>query len=371
MIKLLYISMSLERSNYGGSVVSRTNLMALKEVLGSGVLEIAIVKNEEDSYKYEIKTHNSRIITAYNNLLGYAGRLSKSSLDIITEIIENEAPDIIYLDSSLLGNVAEICKRRFPSTKTITFFHNVEVDFELSRLKSGKIHYLPSLKAAYSAEKKSIKYSDLVITLHAFDSDRLFELYQRRSDYVVPICTEKQTVVNNTTFSNEGKFRLGFLGTAFFANVDAAKYISNKVAPLFYSQPDIQFIIAGNGFESYSEELSKDNVTVMGYVDSLDKFYESVDVIFSPITTGAGMKVKIAEAMSYNKKIIASQFSLIGYEKSKKCEDIISCLVLDDYIAAIKKFNELNGVKSSTIDFFNEYYSKDACKKYFEAIFTL
>ena len=42
--KLLYISMSLEKSNYGGSIVSRANLKALKTNERLEIKEIAIVR---------------------------------------------------------------------------------------------------------------------------------------------------------------------------------------------------------------------------------------------------------------------------------------------------------------------------------------
>ncbi|MCV5943161.1 hypothetical protein OFN64_41415, partial [Escherichia coli] len=67
----------------------------------------------------------------------------------IKNIIKVFEPKFVYLDSSLLGGIAELSKEISTDIKVITFFHNVEIDFELERLKSGGILYLPSLLPSY------------------------------------------------------------------------------------------------------------------------------------------------------------------------------------------------------------------------------
>lgn len=166
-----------------------------------------------------------------------------------------------------------------------------------------------------------------------------------------------------------GPFTVGFIGTAFYANTEAAEFISRHIAPAFINDQKVQFVIAGNGFEGYKAKLDKANLTTCGFVESLADFYQGVDVILSPISVGGGMKVKVAEALKYNKKVIASPFTLIGYEQSLTSPDIISCNNLEEYVAAIKKLIEMRTKVSSTRELFQKYYSDMACKAYFENIF--
>jgi len=370
MEKLLYISMSLEKSNYGGSIVSRANLKALKSNEHLQVKEIAIVRKKEDAYTWELLTKGSKVQTAMNNLRGYAGRLNANVFLRIKEIIKEYEPTTLYLDSSLLGSVAQWCKNKYPAIRIVTFFHNAEVDFEKDRLKSGKIHFLPSLFSTIIAEKKAVKYSDILITLHQADSDRLFELYQRRADFCVPVCIVDEPIADDVLYGDRtGPFTVGFIGTAFYANTEAAELISRHIAPAFINDQQVQFVIAGNGFEGYKAKLDKANLTTCGFVESLADFYQGVDVILSPISVGGGMKVKVAEALKYNKKVIASPFTLIGYEQSLTSPDIISCNNLEEYVAAIKKLIEMRTKVSSTRELFQKYYSDMACKAYFENIF--
>lgn len=372
--KLLYISMSLENSNYGGSIVSRANLKALKANKLLEVKEVAIVRKKENTYAWELIAENSKIQTALNNFRGFAGRLNPKIFRQIKGIVQDYQPAVVYLDSSLLGSIAEWCKETYPAIQIVTFLHNIEVDFEKDRLKTGKIHYLPSLYSTSVAERKAVKYSNKLIALHRVDSERLFQIYKRKADFCVPVCIVDTSISDEVLYSTDVRqkkpFIVGFIGTAFYANIDAAEYISQKIAPAFSNDSQVQFVIAGNGFESYATKLGKPNVAMSGFVESLDDFYRNVDVILSPISIGGGMKVKVAEALKYNKKIIASSFTLIGYEQSLDCPDIISCSTLDDYVVAIKKLCNTRFKASSSRTYFQKYYSDQACTEYFKNIFN-
>ena len=374
MGKMLYISMSLESSNYGGSIVSRANLKALKANESLQIKEIAIVRKNENTYAWELLAKSSKVQTAINNLCGFAGRLNAGIFNKIKDIIQEYQPTVIYLDSSLLGSIAEWCKKAHPAIKVVTFFHNVEVDFEKDRLKGGKILYLPSFFSTTIAEKKAAKYSDLLIALHQADSNRLFKLYQRKADFCIPVCIVDEPIADSVLYGTDlaqtRPFTVGFIGTAFYANTEAAEYISQHIAPAFADDSEIQFVIAGNGFESYAAKLGKPNLVITGFVESLEEFYKNVDVILSPVSIGGGMKVKVAEALKYNKKIIASTFTLIGYEQSLASPDIISCSSVEEYITAIRLVRYTRVNASSTRALFNKYYSDHACEEYFKEIFN-
>ncbi|EEX2836893.1 glycosyltransferase family 4 protein [Escherichia albertii] len=373
MNKILYISLSLDEKNYGGSIVSRNNLKALRALEDSEVKEVAIVKKPEGIYEYELQANVLKTKIAIDNLKGYAGRLNDDCLLKIKDIIRNFEPKFVYLDSSLLGGIAKLSKDISAEIKVITFFHNVEIDFELERLKSGQILFLPSILSSYLAEKKAIKYSDIIISLHQSDSARLKCIYGRASDFCVPVCIEddlsNERILHKKS-NKDGVFKVGFMGTAFFANIKAAEFISKKISPIFLNDKQIEFVIAGNGFDKYSKLLNRKNVKTLGYIESIEEFYNEVDVIISPVLSGAGMKVKIAEAIKYNKKVIASSFSLIGYEEAFNSQNIVSCITLDDYVMAIKKLNSNRMTLSDTREYYLKYFSNQACIDYFKYIFT-
>lgn len=374
MKKILYISMSLDGASYGGNIVSRANLNAIKKHGNVKVTEVALVRKYTGVYDYELQSDSSKIKIAANNLRGFAGRLNCRVMSKIKSIIREDNPDILYLDSSLLGGIARWCKLNFKHVTVITFFHNIETDFELQRLKTGSVLFLPSLFSSVIAERKAVKYSDTLITLHQTDANRLLRLYGRKSDFNIPVCIEDE-LVDEIACRNESDlhkkneaFCVGFIGTAFYANIKAAEFISHKIAAAFSDKPEVKFIIAGNGFEKYASTLERNNLKVYGYIDSLEQFYSDIDVIISPIFYGAGMKVKIAEALKYNKKIVASSFSLIGYEELSNSEEVMTCNGLDEFIASIEKMIITRGKCSNSREYFLRNYSSNACIEYFKKI---
>ncbi|HCB1652138.1 TPA: glycosyltransferase [Citrobacter farmeri] len=374
MKRILYISMSLEGTNYGGSIVSRVNLNALKKHGDVKVTVISLVREIKGTYDYELQSDSSKIKIAANNLRGFAGRLNYSVMSKIKALIKKNEPEILYLDSSLLGSIAKWCKLNFKHVRVITFFHNVEIDFELERLKAGAVHFLPSLFSSALAERKAAKYSDTLITLHQSDADKLLKLYGRTSDFNIPVCIDDD-IVDELACPNERslhkdneEFCVGFIGTAFYANIKAAEYISHKIAAAFSNKKEVKFVIAGNGFDKYAAELGRNNVKVYGYLDSLEQFYMDVDVIISPIFYGAGMKVKIAEALKYNKKVIASSFSLIGYEQLSNAKEVMTCNTLDEFIVSIEKMKITRDEYSNSRAYFLSNYSSNACVEYFKKI---
>ncbi|ENF6043104.1 glycosyltransferase [Citrobacter amalonaticus] len=374
MKKILYISMSLEGANYGGSIVSRVNLNAIKNQGDVKVTEVALVRKFTGVYDYELQSDSSKIKIAANNLRGFAGRLNCRVMSKIKAIIKEDNPDILYLDSSLLGSIARWCKLNFKHITVITFFHNIEADFELQRLKTGAIFFLPSLFSSVNAERKAVKYSDTLITLHQIDANRLLRLYGRKSDFNIPVCIEDELAdeiaccIESDHPKKDEIFFVGFIGTAFYANTKAAEFISHKIAAAFSDKPDIKFIIAGNGFDKYASTLERSNLKVYGYIDSLEQFYSNIDVIISPIFYGAGMKVKIAEALKYNKKILASSFSLIGYEELSSSEEVMTCNTSDEFIASIEKMKNTRDKCSNSREYFLKNYSCNACIEYFKKI---
>ena len=372
MRKILFISMSLGKNDYGGAVVSNTNFLALKSLGSHEIYSITILKDiadAPDNVDFLLTCSSSRLSTAFSNLLGFSGRLNFSVMRKIKKIIKDVRPDIIYLDSSLLGGIAKYCREKFNDILIVTFFHNVEVDFEISRILSGRIYFLPSLLATLFAEKFAVRHSDVIITLHNNDSVRLKNKYGREADYIVPVCIKEKEARVDTFKLNESpgsKLKLGFIGSAFFANIEAAKFISEKLAPNLVDVA--HFYICGNGFERY-ESLCSDNVTVSGYIDSLSDFYSSIDVMVFPIFTGAGMKVKIAESLMYNKIIIASPFALIGYEKIIDGVNVISCDTNESFCTMINKVSHHEYTDYNRRAYLT-YFSEQSCKNHFKNIFN-
>ena len=102
-----------------------------------------------------------------------------------------------------------------------------------------------------------------------------------------------------------------FVGGLFYANEHGVRWFVRHIAPNI----SYKILIVGRGFEVFKNEFEKTkNITVVGEVDDLNKWYRESDCVIAPIFEGSGMKTKVAEALMFGKKIVASSAALDGYE---------------------------------------------------------
>ena len=81
--------------------------------------------------------------------------------------------------------------------------------------------------------------------------------------------------------------------------------------------PEAKYKIAGGGLpDAFKNEWVKyDGIELLGYVDNLDEFYESVDAILMPMENGSGTCIKTLEALSHSMPVISTPQGLRGISK--------------------------------------------------------
>ncbi|HCE3404575.1 TPA: glycosyltransferase family 4 protein [Vibrio parahaemolyticus] len=372
MKKILYVSPFLNKNRFGGGIVSQSNFEAIKLLFDNDVYSVSFSDSKsniiEDGNSFVLPEESSKFRIAIGNLCLKPLRLNGQSLCLLKKILLNLNPEIVYLDSSCLGSIAKWIKKNLPDIYVITFYHNVEYDFEVSRLLSGDIKFLPSFFSVFFNERNAARYSDHIISLHNTDAKRINKLYNSKVKSLVPVVVNDPVVVESGKgkVSCTNKTTFGFFGSAFFANVEAARNIKK----LAVKNADKKFIIAGRGFDKYKSELSGINLEVIGEIDSVADFYGMIDVFLAPVYTGGGMKVKIAEAMSYNLPIIASEFCLIGYEDYIDGKSIISCNTDQELLASIDELGCLGDlIGRDTYKYFCSAFSYESNITRFKQIF--
>lgn len=106
-----------------------------------------------------------------------------------------------------------------------------------------------------------------------------------------------------------------FVGTMnYMPNEQAAIYFCRKVLPLIVMQLKKEVNVKIVGFNPRKEalELSSGNVEVTGGVASVRPYYEKARVVVAPILSGGGTRIKILEAMSYQRAVVSSTIGAEG-----------------------------------------------------------
>ena len=289
--------------------------------------------------KLNINFNKNKFIDIYTRI-----RLHSSFLffyvEEICKTIYNYNPQVVIIGRSRLGFLAKRLKELLPSVIIITNFDNIEFDYVDAQFaqKKGLTSIVIKKWEKYAVkqdEYNCIKYSNKFIFLSKRDQERAEKIYgviNEYNSYIFPICL-KETVELNKKTENKNLIFIGNLEYA--ANIKSIKwFIKNVWMPYYSDTKDIILNIAGKSADSVLNQY-KDIKNIKIYSD----FKNAADIVYrnslyiAPIQTGAGMKVKIAEALSMGLPIIGTDEALVGYEEAEK------------YLNEIGFFAQANSVK--------------------------
>jgi hypothetical protein len=338
-------------------------------------LNFKLIKNifKKDFFHYEIFANQTNIkkkATSLNNFTGMIDGLDQKIIAHIERIIKLKKIQLVFIDGSNLGLLAERIKLKFPNVKIFIFFHNIEAKFFLdSFIRAKTFHSLGVAIANYFAEKKAAKNSDYLICLTKDDARLMKKFYKNKVDLILPMALEDKfsRVTNiNQDPTNKEQYVL-FVGGAFYANEFGIKWFVKNVSPYI----NLKTFVVGSGFELLKDEFKiYKNVSVIGKVEDLSQWYLNAECIIAPIFEGSGMKTKVAEAFMFGKKILATSHALAGYEGIPK-NAFSLCNTEYDFIDAI---NAIKDNKSTYFDanirsIYEQKYSPASSKALLERFF--
>ena len=117
--------------------------------------------------------------------------------------------------------------------------------------------------------------------------------------------------------------RIGFVGHGNDPNLfSISKFAHAWAAGWTPDKPELR--IAGEICHALGG-LDLSGVTLLGYVDDLATFYAETDVIVAPMLMGSGLKMKVAEALSYGVPVIGTAIGFEGFgaeASAHRCTDV-------------------------------------------------
>ncbi|HBO05433.1 MULTISPECIES: glycosyltransferase [Bacteroides] len=342
---MLFVSSNISSTQTGGGVCSMRNLELCEKILGLDNVEIYAL----NAFSFMGKSFFVKILSLlkamFKLLMGYSNGSTWNTDKKIVQLIKEKGFDFVFIDSSLNGLLVKRIKTE-TTTQVICFFHNCEKNMVIGQWKTGSPLSILRLWAVIKNEKKTCKYADYIIALNKRDNNLIEKNYKRKVDLLLPISlkdTVKDKKIENRKIGSPKKGL--FVGSYFFGNVDGLKMFIHNVLP----HTDMQLTVVGKGMKKLNIDNSK--VTIYDGVKSIASFYIDADFVIAPIVSGGGMKVKIAEAMMYGKKIVGTPEAFQGYEKIP-CSYI--CETYSDFVETI---NSLSGFSYNTC--VREYFLSD------------
>lgn len=218
----------------------------------------------------------------------------------------------IHFHSSRLIPLALLIKI-FANKKVVV--HSDNIEYKLSRMLidsfwEAPIRIFDSI-LLYFYEKKLFCFVDEVTFITENDEQCL----PHSNSSVLPVKIISNIPIEiERIFSKRKTTRKSVIFVANFSyqpNIEAFENIY-KVASVL---PDVNFRIVGRNARFLNSDLG--NIDIYSDVSNsrLENLYLQSHICLSLVSSGGGMKTKVAEAMSYNLPVVATKHSLIGYEK--------------------------------------------------------
>jgi len=161
-------------------------------------------------------------------------------------------------------------------------------------------------------EKKALSRADVVVTIQEKE-EAIFRKMLTGTNTTV--CSIGNVIeFSKTQLPREKNF--GFIGTSNGPNLIGFQWFTKDVLPLVKSQmPDCNFFVAGALCNKIpdSEEYVK-----LGYVDSLEDFYNSIRFAIIPMLNGTGLNIKSIEALAYSKPLVCTAIGAKGLESANE-----------------------------------------------------
>ncbi|WP_288911300.1 glycosyltransferase family 4 protein [uncultured Bacteroides sp.] len=346
-MKVLFISRDYRLKKDGGSAVVKRNLNLLKSLFNE-VTELIIP-----------------IPSVFTRIKNVVRKESYGSTSVLMEQVNRylkEHYDLVFFDSSLYGGYLKLfAENKF---KTCCFYHNIEYKYYKDKYAvSKKLQDRMMIPYVKYNEKLSTMYATYRITLNERDSLGLHNTYGKKADFLLPTSFDPVSVesLNQNVIDNELPYVL-FVGSKFFANVEALEFLFKEVAP--YLNCTIK--IVGSVCNAFRNRKIPENVILVGVVDDLSPYYVNACCVVAPIFSGSGLKTKTIEALRYGKNIVGTKECFEGI--SQQYYPMIGklCITATDFITAIND-NSFEKLNTNSLNLFKDLYSNKAQEDRFKS----
>lgn len=281
------------------------------------------------------------IDSKYNIFNEFGGATNNYYWDCIKKELKKLAytPDIIILQWTEIVLFIDKIKQLFPVSKIVAIEEDVKflsfsrkVNNCNSFFKSGILK--KKYKKARESELRAIAKAELVITYSEKDKKLI---YQKQSNILVlsPYFERYQCIRNV-----DKELSLLFYGA--MSRQDNYDSVIWFIENVFYKLPiaNKKFYIVGNRPASILEKYASNEIIITGYVDTPISYFEKCTCLVAPLVSGAGIKIKILEALAAGIPVLTNDIGIEGIDAQPGI-DYIYCAKSQDYLC--KLLDIING----------------------------
>ena len=368
MRRILYISMCLplDKAFHAGGKTFNYYIKKFANDPDNEVTLIAKVLPEEENYidtinprihKLLVQTPKEKIRrylgyiksinSKFNPFYKYGNVISKEIYDQIEDRLKelkhyNYHPDVVVLEWTSMLLYIDVVKKFFPDAKYVASEHDVSFLGMKRLISKAKNPFERNIrtKAYYifkRNELEAIQKCDLVVTHNNKDKRLLINngIPENKLGVIVPYYDRFPAKARY----NKNKKDIIYYGAMNrMENSTSAMWFIENVMPAL-GDCDVRFVIIGNKPPRELVNRANDRIIVTGFVEDPSDYFNNAMCLAAPLLYGAGIKVKIIEALSSGVPVLTNSIGIEGID----AEDGISylhCESASDYVNTIKRILE-------------------------------
>ncbi len=237
----------------------------------------------------------------------------------LKEILQDEQFDIVHIESIFLTPYVPLI-RKYSQTKVILRAHNVEyliwkrvAQSTRPGLKHQYIKHLSLTLRAYELEH--LQDYDGVVCITNDDADHFRAIGCRRPMTAIPFGIELHEELPQSN-SDDSTLKLFHIGAMDWTpNLKSIAWLLDEVWPVVHREvPQAHLYLAGRKMPQQWLDADIAGVTVVGEVPDAMQFIADKQINVVPLLSGSGIRVKIIEAMSAGKVVVATTMAAQGID---------------------------------------------------------
>lgn len=229
----------------------------------------------------------------------------------VAELCERAKPHFLFVNYAKL---APVVPAHFTGIKVVDT-HDYQTRFLIEDQERNGLRRPINRRIFRLSEHHALRRFDRIVAINP-DEKRTFERIVSAPVYFVPaFCREPPPPLTSPAFPALDAL---FVASVSNFNVKGLRWFVAEVLPrIRRERPDFVLTVAGN--IARARELRRrglPGVNFLGVVPDLSVLYAQSACVVAPLLGGAGMKIKVVEALSYGKAIVATPKALEGIRAS-------------------------------------------------------
>lgn len=276
--------------------------------------------------RYILQDKNNAAVKAINLVRGVTTRYYQEWKRVVKQLHPTDY-DAVFVDFSYNDFIVDWAHQN--GLKVIVRVHNIEWDMSMNSA-NGKTHDKYWFRNKVNGwligkrERAAMEKADKLVFLTKEDRNRAVELYGEQllpKSVIIPVCMDIHHGAMNACEIPPKPYILATGSLYYGPNAEGIQwFIENVWRKVVSSQllPHYSLVVAGrNPGKDLKQLISEtDRVQLIDSPAEMAPYFTNADFYVAPVFSGAGMKVKVAEALSYGLAVVGSHHALIGYEEA-------------------------------------------------------